>query len=401
MAQSLSAVRKGFSNEKITMTDKDSNRIKPSILYVDDEEPNLLLFRAAFGKHYTVHTARSAEEGIEILKEQPVQVVVTDQNMPGISGVEFLQRTVEEYPEAIRLLLTGNSNSEEIVKAINHGKIYHYINKPWKADEVKIIIDKAFEHYNLKSHNQQLIHSLESRNKQLANAMDELELFLYRSSHDLRGPLATQMGLLKLSMMESGASSVKEYLTKLEECTYNLTNTLDKISKVNVFNIGIIKGYEIDLTQLFKEILDTHQDKINDLNIETRMVSPIDPTFYSNPELIKILFENLLENAINFSDRHKSDPFIHVAIENTNSELKIEFVDNGIGIEEKYVSRIFDPFFKLNTGNGNGLGLYVVEKILKKLGGNINVSSEFKVGTKIMLTLPCLIFEESELRHAS
>jgi len=133
---------------------------KFNVLYVDDEEANLTVFKAAFRKHYVVHTALSAREGIKILKENPVDLIVTDQRMPQMTGVQFLEAVIPEYPMVIRMILTGFSDVEAIIKAINGGRVYRYITKPWDETDLKITIDKALEVYDLQKRNRELLEQL-------------------------------------------------------------------------------------------------------------------------------------------------------------------------------------------------------------------------------------------------
>jgi adenylate cyclase len=89
------------------------------ILYVDDELNNLISFKATFRQHYTLHIAKSAEEGLEILKKHPIQAIVTDQRMPEVTGVQFLEQVIPQYPDTVRMILTGFSDIADIIKAIN------------------------------------------------------------------------------------------------------------------------------------------------------------------------------------------------------------------------------------------------------------------------------------------
>src|SRR4029078_899001 len=113
-----------------------------NILYVDDEENNLNSFRAALRRDYNVFTAISGEEGMEILSKNDIHVVVTDKRMPDMTGVQFLQRIPGDQ-DNIRIILTGFTDMESIIEAINTGKVYRYIKKPWVIDEIKIMIDKS------------------------------------------------------------------------------------------------------------------------------------------------------------------------------------------------------------------------------------------------------------------
>ncbi|MBA2369369.1 MAG: response regulator [Candidatus Protochlamydia sp.] len=134
---------------------------KPVILYVDDEPNNLVSFTAAFRRFYTIHTATSAKEGIEILRREPVHLIITDQRMPEMTGVQFLEAIIPDYPDSIRMILTGFSDVEAIIKAINTGRVLRYITKPWEEAELKQIIDGAIMIYDLEKKNKELLVNLQ------------------------------------------------------------------------------------------------------------------------------------------------------------------------------------------------------------------------------------------------
>ncbi len=130
--------------------------MKFSVLYVDDEKDNLLAFKAVFRRHYNIFLAEGGEEAIELLKEHEIDLVVSDQIMPKMTGVELLERIKDEYPDLIRIVLTGYSDMQAIIDAINKGQIYHYMNKPYNPNEFKIVMDKALETYSLRMRNKTL-----------------------------------------------------------------------------------------------------------------------------------------------------------------------------------------------------------------------------------------------------
>jgi adenylate cyclase len=123
------------------------------ILYVDDELNNLISFKATFRQHYTLHIAKSAEEGMDILRKHPIQAIVTDQRMPEVTGVQFLEQVIPEYPDTIRMILTGFSDVADIIKAINTGQVFRYITKPWDYHELKMTLDNALQMYALQKNN--------------------------------------------------------------------------------------------------------------------------------------------------------------------------------------------------------------------------------------------------------
>jgi len=142
------------------------------ILYVDDEQANLRAFARAFvdsafvGK---IHTALSAEEGLGVLDREDIAVVVSDQRMPGMSGTEFLGRVFEVHPETVRILVTAYTDVATVVEAINRGHIYHYISKPWDSAELRLVLRRAVEHFDLSS-------ALRQKSRELQRAYAELEV---------------------------------------------------------------------------------------------------------------------------------------------------------------------------------------------------------------------------------
>lgn len=122
---------------------------KTKILYVDDEENNLVSFKACFRIKYEVYIAISATVALEILDKNPdIQVVITDQRMPEITGVEFLKLLIEKHPNPIRIMLTGFANFADTVDAVNLGKIFNYLNKPWEEKTLDDTIQKAIAKFS-------------------------------------------------------------------------------------------------------------------------------------------------------------------------------------------------------------------------------------------------------------
>lgn len=145
------------------------HKAKIGILYIDDELNNLTSFKATFRSLYNIYTASSANEGNEILKERSkdIQIIITDQRMPVMTGVEFLSSVIAKYPEPIRMLLTGYADIQDVIDAVNKGQVYHYISKPWDEQHLKIVIDKAYEVFALRQENKELIKTLLRANEQL------------------------------------------------------------------------------------------------------------------------------------------------------------------------------------------------------------------------------------------
>lgn len=147
------------------MENQPEEKIK--ILYVDDEENNLQAFKATFRRDYKIFLAISAKVGEEILSKEDIDIVITDQRMPEKTGVEFLESIIPIHPKPIRLLLTGYTDIQAVIDAINKGQVYHYLTKPWEEDYLRTVIKNAFEVYALRRENERLTSALLKANEQL------------------------------------------------------------------------------------------------------------------------------------------------------------------------------------------------------------------------------------------
>lgn len=147
------------------MTNTSEDKIR--ILYVDDEENNLQAFKATFRRDYKIFLAISAHEARAVLKENEIDIIVTDQRIPEETGVEFLESIIPIYPAPIRILLTGYTDIQAVIDAINKGQVYHYLTKPWEEDYLRTVIKNAFEVYSLRQENERLTKALIKSNEQL------------------------------------------------------------------------------------------------------------------------------------------------------------------------------------------------------------------------------------------
>ena len=148
----------------------------PRILIVDDEEAILETMSFTFMDLYEVFTSTDARKALETLDEKsPIACVITDQRMPGMTGVEFLAEASRRHPETVRIMLTGFADAEATIQAINDGQVYAYINKPWEPDELKQIVKRAVEHNHLAAENSRLVAELRNTNFFLETVMDRLD----------------------------------------------------------------------------------------------------------------------------------------------------------------------------------------------------------------------------------
>ncbi|MCW3107116.1 MAG: response regulator [Segetibacter sp.] len=138
-----------------------------NVLYIDDEIHNLTSFRATFRRNFNITTAESADDAIPILEKETIHVILSDQRMPKMTGIEFFEKIQAIHPDPIRILMTGYTDIIAVIDAINRGQVYKYLTKPWNEEDVKIFVEKAYEVYRLRKENIDLTNKLIDVNKKL------------------------------------------------------------------------------------------------------------------------------------------------------------------------------------------------------------------------------------------
>ncbi|MEP0984184.1 response regulator [Ekhidna sp.] len=180
--------------------DRPVKKKKFSLLYVDDEATNLRVFKANFRKFFNVHTSTNPIEAIDILNEEDIQVIVTDQRMPEMTGTQFLEKILPDHPDVIKIILTGFTDIEAIKDGINRCGIFKYITKPWNFDEMKGVLERAIETYQQAAESEEHIKELEDSNVELESRVrartEELNKINKRLIDSIR-----YAGLLQQSML--------------------------------------------------------------------------------------------------------------------------------------------------------------------------------------------------------
>ena len=158
---------------------------KYHILYVDDEERNLTVFKASFRREYKVFLALSGQEGLEIMKNNEIHLVISDQIMPKMTGLEFFEIVALKYPTIERVILTAYSDMQNIIKAINSCGIYRYMVKPWQKEELRLVIKEALERHQLKEDKIELLQKLQQQNENLEITVKKRTLELEQNNLSL------------------------------------------------------------------------------------------------------------------------------------------------------------------------------------------------------------------------
>ncbi len=359
----------------MSFTDK-----KIKVLYIDDEQNNLNAFQASFRRKYNILTATSAHEGLRLLNDNEVHVIIADQRMPQSTGVEFFHVVRKSHPNPIRILLTGYTDAQAIVDAINKGEIYRYIKKPWDDIELRNAIQNAYEIFATK---QQLKHKI----SELEKMNDELNRFVYSTSHDLRSPLASIMGVLNLAKMEGSVEDPNNYLGMIDTCVNRMDAFIQKIIEYYK-SIRYDDEYElIDFAQLFDESIEIcrMQNPFIEFDVQINQSSE----FKGDVFRMSVIINNLISNAVKYQKPQEPKPTVKLGVTADENFAEIIIEDNGIGILDEHLNNIFKMFFRSHDNiTGLGIGLYIVKEALTRIGGEIAVQSVYGIGTTFKLTIP-------------
>lgn len=349
------------------------------VLYIDDEENNLNAFKAGFRRQYEIYTAISAAEGLKILQNVAVHVIIADQKMPQTTGVEFFKSITKTHPDPVRILLTGYTDIEALADAINHGDIYRYITKPWNDLELHNSIKNAYDAYKAKIDLREKVAELEKTN-------DELNRFIYSISHELRAPLVSAMGVINVVKMEGLYESSGEYWSLIETCSNKLDYYIQKTLQYYKNNKTASENTLVNFEKLIPELINlySYTDKDTHFHVDIKQ----EEEFYGDAFRIEVILGNLISNAIKYQKENEPDKKVNIIIGVKNKVAEIVISDNGMGILNEHLEKIFTQFFKIKTNHGTGLGLFIVKEALNKINGKISVSSDLSVGTVFKITIP-------------
>ncbi len=355
---------------------------KINILYLDDEEQNLFSFLALFRRDYNVFTTTSAQQAVEYLSSNPVQIIFSDQKMPDVSGVEFFETIRHDFPDAVRILITGYADIEAVIDAINRGQVYRYVTKPWDSNDLRVCIENALEKYYKDK-------ELLTKNRELERVNAELEQFVYSASHDMRAPLASIKGVINVAKADNLDEKASGYLEMIEKSA----------NRLNDFVTNIIYYYqntqtdeivgEVDLSTMLSEVVEKcrNQGSAAGMDFSDSVVQT--GVFKSDVHRLKMILGNLLSNSIKFSDSKKDKRSVDIEIIQNTEKVVLKVSDNGVGIAGEEIPKIFNMFYpSTDKISGSGVGLYIVKQAVDKMKGNISVKSEVGVGTRFIVEIP-------------
>lgn len=231
--------------------------------------------------------------------------------------------------------------------------------------------------------------ALLDRHEELVKTNAELDRFVYSASHDLRAPIASLLGLIEVARLERNMDTVGQLLDMQKRSLLRLDRFIKDIVDHSRNTRLEIESESVN----FQAIIQSTFEQLHFMEHFNRIKKIVSVKqqneFYSSPTRLNIVFNNLISNAIKYADVRKEDPFLKIDVVTDDAQVRIQIADNGEGIPSESVQKIFDMFFRASSrGTGSGLGLYIVREAIRKLGGTIEVHSDYGMGTEFTVVLP-------------
>ncbi len=353
------------------------NQTKPTILYVDDENDNLEALERIFRKKYNVLKALSGKDALELVQTHghEISLILTDQRMPEMTGIEVLEKIIGQFPDIIRILMTGFTDLESIIQAINKGQIYQYITKPWDPIELSNTVDRAVERFTVGK-------ELAIRTKQLEVAYSELKTlddakskFMILINHELKTPLTSIINFLSLLNETPLSDDQKLYVDRTVKSSNKLKQIIEDVLILVRAELNQLHLDPQSIIMPSVESLISQDNQALKIKKHLLVVESLDALeFKADRRLFEQIFNRILNNAIKFSTESS---VIEVKGSKIGNFYEFKIINKGENISDAALKKIFQPFFMdeniMNHSVGLGLGLSICDKLLKLHGTSLNI----------------------------
>ncbi len=327
--------------------------------------------------------AASGEEALEKITVQAPDLMLLDNKLPGIQGMDLLQHLTETQPEITVIMVTAYASIEAAVSATKRGA-FDFLAKPFTPKELQATLEKAIRHLVLQRHAKKL-----TKEKRRAR-FDLLSVV----SHELKAPLSALESHLYV-LKEPESLSTEAYTQSIERCFKRISDMRKLIN--DFLDLTRIESGQrtrrietVDVCEILQESLENISDSVSHRGIHLAFVIPESMQFQADRSELEIIFNNLLTNAVKYN-RDGGKVTVDVTEEKNGFILRVS--DTGIGMSKEDVSRLFKEFTRIRNAKtrdipGSGLGLAIVRKIASLYGGTVSVSSTLNVGTTFTVHLP-------------
>jgi signal transduction histidine kinase len=290
-------------------------------------------------------------------------------------------------PESTIIAIADCDNSSSIKRAISDGAHENILKNNCDPDTLERIMYQALARNNV-SRNSISSASYHSTNEKLIKANNDLKTFIYKASHDLKGPLSSIIGLTNLAQIEVKDQHASEYFEMINECAKKLDVSLVRLIEAMLSRNTVLAYEKICFETLVNDTIKSlkHLKGYDRIRFTLDIDSSID--FYSDPASMSSILKNLIENSIQYQNYNASKNTVSVHVAENNDTVVIQVTDNGIGIDKEIQDKIFDMFYRGNeSSSGSGLGLYIAKCAVDKLHGRITLKEQDKPGASFWVML--------------
>jgi len=329
------------------------------------------------------------EEFIAELRKNEADVILSDHFLPQFNSLEALSIYKDSGVQIPFILVTGAISEEFAVNTLKQGAD-DYILKS-NLTRLPTAIINAIKQREAEAEKIRANNALRTQFDELIKINKELDTFVYSVSHNLRAPLMSVLGLVNLAKMEDEKrdSFFAGYFKMMEDSMHRLDETLKEILDYSRNARQDLTLEKTDIKQIITDNLDRMQYMPGSSRISKDIIIDEQAPLYSDRYRIAVIVNNLISNAIKYHDPRKENPYLKIFIQINKERATLEFEDNGIGIAEEYLNKVFDMFFRATQSNeGAGLGLYIVQEAVYKLKGQINIHSTLQKGTTFRIDIP-------------
>lgn len=370
--------------------------LNPLVLYVDDDSANLVVFESSLAGRFPLRTVSSGAEALAVMEREEVAVLLTDQRMPGMSGVDLMEVAAERFPDTVRMLITAYSDLHAAIEAINRGQVHYYLRKPWDTRELRLALDTAMSRYGTTSRLRQLESRLVSTERLYALGVIAAEI-----AHEIRNPLSTIQSNVQVSLevlrslqselggmgQEALGERIAATLDALGDCA-SAAGSIEEITRSVELTTRSSESELVDMAEVVHLALRTLQPDLQRRGILDVRADPVPPIQGSRTRLGQVVL-NLAANAVEAASSREGDsPAVRVRLWSEPRRVHLAVEDSGPGIDPEVLHRIYDPFFTTKVDGGTGLGLAISKRIVEEHGGSIEVRSAVGEGTRFLVSLP-------------
>lgn len=360
-----------------------------SLLLIDDEKDITDSLERQFRKKFKIFKANTGLDGLKILRKEKVSLIISDQRMPNMTGVEFFEQAQRIQPEAIRILLTGYTDVESVIASINAGQIYRYVTKPWDPNDLDVAVQRGIETFEMKQ-------ELREKNEALQKALTDLKAldvaknhFMILIGHELKTPLTTIGSFIGLLKEENLGADLKKYINRIEQGSNRLQEIVFDVLDLMSAETGQmpVNVENQDLNQTSEQIQKRYTDLIEKRGIKVKSEFE-KPKIKCDGKILSKVLDKIIHNAIKFSDE-KSTVKIFSHASDTGVEIGVE--NQGEPITQETIDKILKPFSMdediMHHSTGMGLGLSLCQALLRRHGSELAISSKSKK-TVVSFILP-------------